>query len=140
MRILVGLLSHFCQNRQRKMTLIVSTTGDTGPAAVQAVVDMNHNIDTSSDAKKTPILSILVHFPQGQISNFQRRQMTTVLSPRVKVVAFQGGGDDMDIPIKRILSGWPGQQNADHLLCGVNSYNIARPLMQAVHFVSRFWS
>lgn len=127
MGIVVHLLSHFCTKRQRHMTLVVSTTGDTGPAAVRAVSDINNQL-----------LSILVHFPQGQISSFQRKQMTTIHSSQVQVVTFQGGGDDMDLPIKRILTGTKAKTNeaSDNGVCGVNSYNIGRPLMQAVHYVS----
>jgi len=124
MRAVVNLLSYFSKKRQRKITLVVSTTGDTGPAAVRAVSDINN-----------PLLTILVHFPEGQISDFQRKQLTTVDSPCVKVAAFQGGGDDMDKPIKTILAGQDRQGNT--LMTGVNSYNIGRPLMQAVHY---FWT
>jgi threonine synthase len=121
MRVLVGLLSHFVSKRPgQSATLIVSTTGDTGPAAVQAVADANN-----------PSLSLLVHYPLGQISDFQRRQLTTVSSPRVRVVAYEGGGDDMDLPIKRMLSSPP----AGCMWTGVNSYNVGRPLMQLVHYV-----
>jgi threonine synthase len=81
MRAVVNLLDYFAARRQQKVTLVVSTTGDTGPAAVQAVQDAN-----------SPRLSILVHYPSGQISDFQRKQLTTVDSSRVQVVAFQGGG------------------------------------------------
>jgi threonine synthase len=123
MRAVVNILSHFATLRKRKTTLLVSTTGDTGPAAVQAV-----------DDAANPLLTILVHFPKGQISDFQRRSLTTVRSPLVRVVAFEGGGDDMDAPIKRILA--TTDKSPDRILCGVNSYNIGRPLMQMVHFVS----
>ena len=127
LRTLVGLLSYFATKRNRKTTLVVATTGDTGPAAVQAVSDVDN-----------PLLTILVHYPQGQISNFQRKQLTTVNSPCVKVVAFQGGGDDMDKPIKELQQHVQQQQMGqdDQRLTGVNSYNIARPLMQMVHYVS----
>ena len=122
MRVVVGLLSHFSTIRNRKTTLLVSTTGDTGPAAVQAVSDIAN-----------PLLTILVHYPKGQISEFQRRQLTTVDSKCVRIVEFEGGGDDMDKPIKTICTSQTA--TADHRKCGVNSYNIGRPLMQAVHFV-----
>ena len=115
MRVLLQLLQYFSKDRSR--TLLVSTTGDTGPAAVRAVVD------------GPPCLRILVHYPDGQISDFQRKQLTTIQSPRVKVVAFEGGGDDMDAPIKKLLAEHPDEYT------GVNSYNIGRPLMQMVHFV-----
>jgi len=125
MRGVVNLLSHFATLRDTKTTLLVSTTGDTGPAAVQAV----------SDAAN-PLLTILVHYPQDQISDFQRRQLTTVESPCVRVAAFEGSGDDMDAPIKRILTSQSESFLDKTRLCGVNSYNIGRPLMQMVHYVS----
>lgn len=126
MRGLVNLLSYFSTLRDTRTTLLVATTGDTGPAAVQAVSDQNN-----------PLLSILVHYPNGQISEFQRRQLTTIDSPCVRVAAFEGGGDDMDAPIKRILSS-QDSTTTKRRICGVNSYNIARPLMQMVHYVSRY--
>ena len=121
--------------KPKKVILTAATTGDTGPAAVQAVQDRN-----------SPNLGIVVHYPEGQISDFQRKQMTTVRSERVKIVCFQGGGDDMDRPIKRIMTKKQQQRpptstidNDDDdenvVVCGVNSYNIGRPLMQMVHFI-----
>jgi len=135
MRGVINLLSHFSAKRHRKTTLLAATTGDTGPAAVHAVANSNN-----------PYLGIVVHYPRGQISAFQRKQMTTVDSPMVAVVSFDGGGDDMDRPIKDLLTEQQrqhqqeesrGDTTADRILCGVNSYNIGRPLMQMVHF---FWT
>lgn len=40
MKFLINTLNHFCAKRKTKMTLVVSTTGDTGPAAVRAVSDL----------------------------------------------------------------------------------------------------
>jgi len=133
LQFVVHLLGYFCTKRQMPMTLLVSTTGDTGPAAVGAVAGMGN-----------PLLKLVVHFPYGQISEFQRRQLTTVNCDQVKVVAFEGGGDDMDIPIKNILTGSflenrDNKETVDALKkskqCGVNSYNIGRPIMQMVHFI-----
>jgi threonine synthase len=127
MRAVIGLLAYFAKQRQSAITLVVSTTGDTGPAAVQAVQDVN-----------SPYLGILVHYPQGQISDFQRKQLTTATSSKIQVVAFQGGGDDMDAPIKNIMTDNKSSSSSKNgLICGVNSYNIGRPLVQMVHFVSK---
>ncbi|KAH8051858.1 hypothetical protein JL721_11002 [Aureococcus anophagefferens] len=68
-----------------------------------------------------------------QVSALQRRQMTTHGSSSVRVATFEGGGDDMDEPIRRM-----GLDNAfanAHGLCGANSYNVGRPLAQMVHYV-----
>ena len=125
MRAVVNLLAHFAYKRKKCLTLVVSTTGDTGPAAVQAVNDIC-----------SPFMTLLVHYPKGQISAFQRKQLTTVDSPHVKVATFEGGGDDMDLPIKNMLASSGIKGDDKFIACGVNSYNIGRPLVQMCHFVS----
>ena len=132
MRPVINLLSYFAELRSRPITLLVSTTGDTGPAAVHAVNDASN-----------PLLTILVHYPHGQISDFQRKQLTTLQSNYVKVASFEGGGDDMDWPIKEtLLSSKSGGKDSGvgaveggRLFCGINSYNIGRPLVQMTLFI-----
>ena len=123
-QLLVRLLAHFARRRDQKRTFLVSTTGDTGPAAMRAV----------SDAA-CPNLQIVVFYPDGQISELQRRQMTTVSGAGAQVVTFEGGGDDMDLPIKKLSADAAFVER--HGLCGINSYNLGRPLAQLCHF---FWS
>ena len=125
MRPVINLLSHFASKRNKSITILVSTTGDTGPAAVHTVKDANN-----------PLLSILVHYPHGQISDFQRKQLTTCNSRYVKIASFDGGGDDMDRPIKdTLLMNTKDDVYDGHTFCGINSYNIGRPLVQMVHFI-----
>eukprot|EP01082_Thalassiosira_pseudonana_P001634 g1179.t1.2.5e174188.1.5e1746a9 g1179 g1179.t1 contig10:1550441-1551563(-) len=135
MRPVIYLLSHFASLRNQPTTLLVATTGDTGPAAVHAVGSVGN-----------PLLTIIVHYPENQISEFQRKQLTTVDSKCVKIASFEGGGDDMDWPIKETLmangnndddnnSGVIGEENKKRSYCGINSYNIGRPLVQMVHFI-----
>lgn len=107
MRAVIQLLELFCERNQNIITLLVSTTGDTGPAAARAVADATN-------------LKLAVHYPHEQISDFQRRQMTTLRSENVQVIAFEGGGDDMDAPIKALLQ----HQEENVIRTGVNSYNI----------------
>lgn len=137
----INFLSFFASRANRPTTLLVSTTGDTGPAAVHAV-----------NRASNPLLTILVHYPDGQISDFQRRQLTTIESRFVKVgkspcsflrqlltrhftsASFEGGGDDMDLPIKETLLE-NDEAKSGRKFTGINSYNIGRPLAQMVHFV-----
>jgi len=129
MRPVINLLSYFATLRNQPITLLVSTTGDTGPAAVHAVNDASN-----------PLLTILVHYPHGQISDFQRKQLTTLQSKYVKVASFEGGGDDMDWPIKETLlsskkDNGRKESEGGRLFCGINSYNIGRPLFQMTLFI-----
>jgi threonine synthase len=113
MRAVILLLHSFLHRSARRMTLLVSTTGDTGPAAAQIVHDL-----------ADPRLRMVVHYPDQQISAFQRKQLTTLATPQVHVVAFAGGGDDMDGPIQNLLS--DAASHPESLWTGVNSYNIVR--------------
>jgi threonine synthase len=124
LRTLINFMAYFAKKRNQRITLLVATTGDTGPAAVRAVQD-----------SECDLLSIVVHFPKGQISDFQRKQLTTVDSPRVKIVEFEGTGDDMDGPIKNITTDKSFSNTETRLVCGINSFNIGRPLAQMTHFV-----
>ena len=56
----------FCENRRSKskVSLLVSTTGDTGPAAICAAGGLSS-------------LQLVVTYPLGQISRVQELQMTT---------------------------------------------------------------
>ncbi|CAK9075424.1 unnamed protein product [Durusdinium trenchii] len=123
-QLLVRLLAHFAERDGKKRTFLVSTTGDTGPAAMRAVADA-----------ASSCLRIVVFYPEGQISELQRRQMTTISGRQATVVTFEGGGDDMDLPLKRLAADSDFAQK--HGLCGINSYNLGRPLAQLPHF---FWS
>ena len=124
LRTLINFIAYFARKRNQRITLLVATTGDTGPAAVQAVQD-----------SACDLLSILVHYPKGQISDFQRKQLTTVDSTRVRIVEFEGTGDDMDVPIKNITSDRSFANSDTRMICGINSFNIGRPLAQMTHFV-----
>lgn len=123
LQVAIRLLSHFATARGTRRTLLVATTGDTGPAALRAAADVGD-----------PRLRLLVFFPDGMVSDLQRRQMTTTTSASTRVATFAGGGDDMDRPIKNLAL--DEAFASAHGLCGVNSYNIVRPLAQTVHF---FW-
>jgi len=120
-QMLVGLLDYFAVRTGKLPTLVCATTGDTGPAAIHAVASSKN-------------LKIVCGFPEGQITNLQRRQMTTVNAPgKVRVYAFQGGGDDMDVHIRRVSI--DPDFASKYQLAGVNSINIARVTAQVCHFV-----
>jgi len=61
--------------------------------------------------------------------------MTTIKDPSVVVHAFEGGGDDMDAPIKTVVT--DPVLAAKHGLCSVNSVNWGRVCVQQIHY---FWA
>ena len=98
-------------------TIVVGTSGDTGSAAIHAVRDC-------------PSLDIVVLYPKGRISKVQELQMIT--EPKAHVFATEGTSDDLDAPIKSVLS--DASFASQHHLCSINSINLARVVIQSAHF------
>lgn len=121
-QLLCRLIDYFACKNNEEITLLVSTTGDTGPAAISAVAD-------------TKNIRIFCSFPEGQVSHLQRLQMTAASSDRVYVYSFEGGGDDMDGPIKQLTL--QPEFAKKYNPCSINSINLGRVVSQTVHF---FWS
>lgn len=96
-------------------TILAATSGDTGSAAIDACRGRGH-------------LRIVVLYPEGMISDFQRRQMTTVPDSNVTVVGVRGTFDDCQALVKDAMS-------ADRSLLAVNSINWARIAAQVGYYV-----
>ncbi|MFP4554543.1 MAG: threonine synthase [Actinomycetota bacterium] len=83
-----------------------ATSGDTGSAAIEA-------------CRGSESLSVVILFPDGGVSEFQRRQMTTVDARNVRAVAVRGTFDDCQRLVKEAFASYPD-------LLAVNSINWAR--------------
>ena len=64
MQLISRLMDHVLAKRSQRTTIVVATSGDTGGAAVEAFAGLE-NVD------------LVVLFPNGRISEVQRRMMTT---------------------------------------------------------------
>src|SRR6185312_2146476 len=64
MQLLARLMDHVLQQRGQRITIAVATSGDTGGAAVEAF-------------RGRAQVDVVVLFPNGRISDVQRRMMTT---------------------------------------------------------------
>ncbi len=98
--------------------VIVATSGDTGSAAIQAVKDSD-NID------------IVVLHPANKISEYQRKQMTTVIQPNVLNIAINGSYDDCQRIAKELLATNPFQRR----IISLNSINWLRVMGQVSYYV-----
>jgi threonine synthase len=91
--------------------ILGATSGDTGSAAIEA-------------CRGSESLRIVILYPDGRVSEFQRRQMTTVPDRNVQAVAVRGTFDDCQRMVKEAFAAHPD-------LLAVNSINFARVAAQA---------
>jgi threonine synthase len=117
---LLGLFfERFLAGTTKRLTIVGATSGDTGSAAIDAV------------AGREGIDIFMLH-PAGRISEVQRRQMTTVLSPNVYNIAIEGSFDDAQALVKAMFND-PAFSDR-FALSAVNSINWARLMAQVVYF------
>ncbi|MDB5450794.1 MAG: thrC [Phenylobacterium sp.] len=119
MQILARLYDHVLAAQNRTQTILCATSGDTGGAAVEAFRGRRN-------------VKVVALFPEGRISEVQRRFMTTAADPNVACVAVQGTIDDCQAIVKQAFQDQSLRQAVD--LSGVNSINFARIAAQAVYY------
>jgi threonine synthase len=119
---LVGpLFDHVLARRRRRVTIIGATSGDTGSAAIEACRDRD-------------AIDVFILYPEGRISEVQRRQMTTVASANVHAIAIDGSFDDCQDLVKAMFADTAFRQALN--LSAVNSINWARIMAQLVYYVA----
>ncbi len=117
---LIGrLFDHVLAARGDCITVVGATSGDTGSAAIDGV-------------KACRNVTMVILYPQGRISEVQRRQMTTVDAPNVHTIAVDGTFDDCQDLVKAMFN--DATFRAQHHLSAVNSINWARVLAQVVYY------
>jgi threonine synthase len=119
MQLLARLMDHVLQQRGERTTIAVATSGDTGGAAVEAF-------------RGRAQVDVVVLFPNGRISEVQRRMMTTVPDTNVHAVAIEGTFDDCQALVKAMFNHHAFRDRVR--LSGVNSINWARIVAQAVYY------
>ena len=119
MQILARLYDHMLGAEGRVQTILCATSGDTGGAAVEAF-------------RGRRCVKVVALFPEGRISEVQRRFMTTAAEANVACVAVNGSFDDCQAIVKQAFQDKALRQAVD--LSGVNSINFARIAAQAVYY------
>jgi threonine synthase len=119
LQLLGQLFERFLSGTDKRLTIVGATSGDTGSAAIDAVAGRDG-------------IDIFMLHPQGRVSEVQRRQMTTVLSPNVHNVAIDGDFDTAQALVKAMFN---DRAFADRFaLSAVNSINWARLMAQVVYY------
>jgi threonine synthase len=117
-RVLARLMSHFHQDGQAPLTVLVATSGDTGGAVAQAF----HGV---------PRTRVVVLYPHGQVSAVQEAQFTT-LGGNVTAVAVAGTFDDCQRLAKQAFG--DAALRARARLTSANSISLGRLLPQMIYY------
>ncbi|KAK7895804.1 hypothetical protein WMY93_021129 [Mugilogobius chulae] len=116
----VRFIDYFLHKENRRATVVVGTSGDTGGSAIQS-------------AKGLSGLDVMVIYPRGRITSVQEKHMITALEDNVHVFAADGCSDDIDQPIRRLFADQDLVRT--YGLMSLNSVNWSRVMVQLVHFI-----
>jgi threonine synthase len=105
--------------RGEQVTIVGATSGDTGSAALAACRDR-------------AAIDIFMLYPEGRISEVQRRQMTTLDAANAYALAIEGNFDDCQDIVKALFGDQGLRRELN--LSAVNSINFARVAAQIVYY------
>jgi len=118
---LVGrLFDHVLAGRDGRVTILGATSGDTGSAAMDAFRGRER-------------ADCVILYPDGRVSDVQRRQMTTITEPNCHAVAVEGTFDDCQDLVKAAFA--DERFRSEVHLSAVNSINWGRVMAQVVYYV-----
>ncbi len=115
----IGLMYEALNLNEKKINIIVATSGDTGSAAIAAL-------------KEKKNINLFVLHPHEKISNIQRKIMTTCVSNNIYNIAVKGNFDDCQKIVKQMFNDEQFREKIN--MSGVNSINWARIICQIVYY------
>ena len=119
MQFIGNLYEYYLNKNDKKINIVVATSGDTGAAAINAIKGKSN-------------LNIFVLHPNDRISSVQRKIMTTVDDENVFNIAIDGNFDDCQNIVKSMFSDLEFSKSIN--MSGVNSINWVRIIAQSVYY------
>ena len=120
-RMMGRLMQHYLKLNGQTLLILTATSGDTGSAVAHAFFGLDN-------------IRVVVLFPKSEVTDRQRRQMTT-LGNNVQVLALDAKFDDCQALVKQAFS----DPDLAHLnLSSANSINIGRLIPQIVYYFYAF--
>ncbi len=116
LQVLGQLFNRYLAELNQTRMVLVATSGDTGSAAIEAFRGLD-------------AVRLVVLYPAGMVSDFQRRQMTTVADDNVAVVSVAGTFDECQRLVKEAFGSLSG-------LASANSINWGRIAAQVGYYMS----
>lgn len=118
-RFMSRCLSYFLKDQDKKVTVLVATSGDTGGA----VADGFYNL---------PGIDVVILYPKNRVSPVQEKQLTA-LGKNIYALEVNGSFDDCQSLVKQAFSN--EEINSQLFLTSANSINIARWLPQQIYYL-----
>jgi len=117
-RFMSRCLGFFIKNNNKKVTVLVATSGDTGGAVANGFF----NVDG---------VEVVILFPSGKVSPVQEKQLTT-LGNNIHALEVDGTFDDCQQMVKQAFT--DKDVNDKLFLTSANSINVARWLPQQFYY------
>jgi len=118
-RFMSRCLSHFVEKQERKVVVLVATSGDTGGAVA-------HGFSQATG------VDVVILYPSGKVSRIQEQQMTTC-EANIHALEVQGNFDDCQKLVKMAFS--DAELCNKLFLTSANSINVARWLPQQLYYL-----
>lgn len=121
-RFMAQVMAYFNRGEERKLTILVATSGDTGGAVAAGFL-------------QTPDIEVVILYPSGKVSPLQEKQITT-LGHNVTALEVDGTFDDCQNLVKQAF--------LDPAIVGrirltsANSINIARLIPQSFYYFEAY--
>jgi threonine synthase len=110
-------MNYYLQREDRKLLILPATSGDTGSAVAHAFFGLDR-------------IKVLVLFPENEVTDRQRKQMTT-LGNNISILSLKEKFDDCQAMVKHAFA----DPDLQHLkLSSANSINIGRLIPQMVYY------
>ena len=117
-RFMSRCLGYFVKHENKKLTVLVATSGDTGGAVANGF----YNVDG---------MNVVILYPSGKVSSTQEVQLTT-LGKNITALEVEGSFDDCQQMVKNSFA--DAELRKKTFLTSANSINVARWLPQQFYY------
>lgn len=121
-RFMARLMGYFVRGEDRRLTVLVATSGDTGSAVAHGFLGV-------------PGIRVVILYPSKRISEAQEKQFTT-LGENITALEVSGTFDDCQRLVKQAFADEP--LNRGVFLTSANSINVGRLLPQMFYHVAAY--
>jgi threonine synthase len=121
-RFMASLMGFYLEKSQKKIKILVATSGDTGGAVAQGFYN-------------TPNIEVVILYPSGKVSDIQEMQLTT-LGGNVTALEIDGSFDDCQALVKAAFL--DAELASKYNLASANSINISRLIPQSFYYFNAY--